>query len=215
SLEDEFDNANRRNLRYFIQQEWSSPKISGIPGHHDSTATVSTIEVAEETAYNINSTTESALDPICYYMPGMGEKGSSGKFLELQRRELARIPTFAIFHKVSKGKGVPHSFISFIRQWPGLPRVVIFLSVCIVPVPRVPEDDRYVVKKVRTIEGFYGVTYYVGFRDIFDVQVDKLVDKICEVERQVNPGSCIATIQAIRALSGHVTHMWVPTDFLH
>ena len=64
----------------------------------------------------------------------------------------------------------------------------MFLSVCVVPLPRIPADERYVVTKVRSVEGmafflrlqhtilkhfpgFYGVTYYIGFRDDFDVRV--------------------------------------------
>lgn len=42
-----------------------------------------------------------------------------------EKLELARIPTCAVFHKLTPGKGVPHSFIGFIRQWPALPRVVV------------------------------------------------------------------------------------------
>jgi KUP system potassium uptake protein len=58
------------------------------------------------------------------------------------RREIQRIPTFAIFHKLAVGKGVPHTFVgkfifftllkinsrlllAFVRQWPALPRVVV------------------------------------------------------------------------------------------
>ena len=67
---------------------------------------------------------------------------------------------------------MPHSFVGFIRQWPALPQVVvslglfelvtghsliysrkIFLSVCILPVPRVPTDERYDVDKVRSVKG--------------------------------------------------------------
>jgi KUP system potassium uptake protein len=50
------------------------------------------------------------------------------------RRELVRIPTCAVFHKFASGKGVPHSFVGFIRQWPALPEVVVSLrdSRCLV-----------------------------------------------------------------------------------
>ena len=44
------------------------------------------------------------------------------------RKELVRIPTCAIFHKFASGKGVPHSFVGFIRQWPALPHVVVSLQ---------------------------------------------------------------------------------------
>ena len=43
------------------------------------------------------------------------------------RRELVRIPTCAVFHKFASGKGVPHSFVGFVRQWPALPQVVVSL----------------------------------------------------------------------------------------
>ncbi len=47
----------------------------------------------------------------------------------------------------------------------------VFLSVRVLPIARVAVEDRYVVSKVRTVEGFYGVTYHLGFRDEFDVKV--------------------------------------------
>lgn len=37
--------------------------------------------------------------------------------------------------------------------------VQIFLSVRVVPINHVQEEDRYSVNKVRSIPGFYGVTY--------------------------------------------------------
>jgi KUP system potassium uptake protein len=37
-------------------------------------------------------------------------------------------------------------------------KIQIFLSTRIVGVPHVPEDDRYIVNKVRSLQGFYGVT---------------------------------------------------------
>lgn len=49
----------------------------------------------------------------------------------------------------------------------------VFLSVCVLPMARVPPDERYIVNKVRSLEGFYGVTYYLGYREEFDVQVGK------------------------------------------
>ncbi len=39
--------------------------------------------------------------------------------------ELKRVSTFAIFHKTTDGKGTPHAFGVFIRQFPALPRVVV------------------------------------------------------------------------------------------
>ena len=42
-----------------------------------------------------------------------------------ERRELVRIETCAVFHKLTPGAGVPHSFVGFVRQYPALPRVVV------------------------------------------------------------------------------------------
>lgn len=41
--------------------------------------------------------------------------------------ELTRIPTCAIFHKLSPGTGVPHAFYAFIRQLPAIPELVVSL----------------------------------------------------------------------------------------
>ena len=82
----------------------------------------------------------------------------------------------AIFHRNdAANRGVPHSFVSFLQRYPALPEIVvrsrlsggqpqlsdqiqIFLSTRIVGVPHVPEEDRYIVNKVRSLQGFYGVT---------------------------------------------------------
>ncbi|KAG6833454.1 hypothetical protein H0H87_006821 [Tephrocybe sp. NHM501043] len=143
-----------------------------------------------------SSDTNSAL----YYM-----SADAGALVE--RKRLQRIPTCAIFHKMSEGKGVPHTFIGLIRQWPALPRVVIFLSVCVVSIARVPKEERYIVSKVRSVEGFYGVTYYVGFRDDFDVQMGDLVDTICDLERSSNTTGSAAIIEEIRLISRTATHI--------
>ncbi|RDB17948.1 High affinity potassium transporter [Hypsizygus marmoreus] len=184
-LEDKFDGMNRKNLRHFIQQD------DGGVTFDDS-----------ESMNDADQLTDRDLS--YYYMPDFDVKPGS----ELaKRRKLQRIPTCAVFHKIAEGKGVPHTFIGFIRQWPALPRVVIFLSVGIVPVARVPIKDRYVVTKVRTIEGFYGVTYYIGFRDNFDVKIDDLIEKICEIESQVNPRGSAALVEEIRSIAHTATHI--------
>jgi KUP system potassium uptake protein len=88
--------------------------------------------------------------------------------------------------------------MGFIRQWPALPRVVIFLSVCVLPTPHVPIEDRYVVNKTRTVEGFYGVTYYLGWRDSFDVEVGEITQRICSIEARDDPRESAAIISEIR-----------------
>lgn len=54
-------------------------------------------------------------------------KGGTGGDGELDegRRPLVRIASCAVFHKLTPGAGVPHSFVAFLRQRPALPRVVV------------------------------------------------------------------------------------------
>jgi len=191
SLEDRFDGKNRMNLRHFIQHGDGSPDDKEDVEEDDDDAT-------------LYYTSDTFLDG----MPG------------IERKKLNRIPSCSVFHKIAGGKGVPHTFIGLIRQWPALPRVVVFLSVAIVPVPRVPLKDRYVVTKVRTIEGFYGATYYVGWRDDLDVNVDDLINKICEIERgahgDASASAIIAEIREAARISTHIApHYHVVSKKVH
>ncbi len=65
----------------------------------------------------------------------------------------------------------------FIRQWPALPRFGVFLTVSVLPVAHVEDVDRYVVARVETLPGFYGVAQYRGFRDEPSFHVDEIVTK--------------------------------------
>jgi len=182
-LEDDFDGKNRMNLRHFIRQKQS--EVERDDG--------SSSEPSETTYYMLND--------------GSGRAEVMDEKTGRELTEITRIPSCAIFHKIASGQGVPHTFTGFIRQWPSIPRVVIFLSVCIVPKARVPKEERYVVTKVRTVEGFYGVTYYIGFRDDFDVKIVDLIDKICSIEAQLNPTGSAAIIREIRNVSASATHI--------
>lgn len=77
--------------------------------------------------------------PLCY-VPSSHSAGSTKtrnsdensisssdfeKDVPVVKKELMRINTCAIFQKLTPGRGVPHSFIGFVRQWPSLPRVVV------------------------------------------------------------------------------------------
>ncbi|PPR03507.1 hypothetical protein CVT24_006995 [Panaeolus cyanescens] len=190
SLEDAFDGKNRMNLRHFIYQEKGN-----------------TSEKDEEE--DISDGTDDTGNQAFYFLTHSNglQKGRIQSAAMDDRKELQRIPTCAIFHKIASGKGVPHTFVGFIRQWPALPRIVIFLSVSLVSIPHVPVDERYVVTKVRTIDGFYGATYYIGFRDDFDVKSTDLIEKICTIEGQINPRIPESQIREIRALAQHTTHI--------
>jgi len=130
SLEDEFDGANRRNLRHFIQQDQKNNATLQLGTTDDNS-----IEGEDEVAMESDST--------YYYVSNEKHSLDSSGDMD-DKRKLMRIPTCAVFHKIARGKGVPHTFIGecllsisfdwridqdrisgFIRQWPALPRVVV------------------------------------------------------------------------------------------
>jgi len=53
------------------------------------------------------------------------------------------------------------------------------------------------------------VTYYIGFRDDFDVKINDLIENICALERQANPSVSESFLQEIRAVGKKATHMCV------
>ncbi|TFK27651.1 potassium transporter [Coprinopsis marcescibilis] len=186
ALEDKFDGVNRMNLRHFI----------GLYADPDESDGIESSDNSGKSGYFLHKTN----GDVSSSEQEKQEDGSE------PRKELVRISTCAIFHKISQGKGVPHTFVGFVRQWPALPRVVIFLSVCVTPLARVPKNEQYIVTKVRSLDGFYGVTYYLGFRDNFDVQIEDLVEKIVQIEQEVNPNAEIA-ISEIRLAIAEATHI--------
>lgn len=48
-------------------------------------------------------------------------------------RELAMLPILAVFHKFASGRGIPHSFVAFLKQYPALPRIVVRSSLHMIP----------------------------------------------------------------------------------
>ncbi|KAF8343268.1 potassium transporter [Amanita rubescens] len=188
-LEDRFDGANRQSIARFIQED------NGI----DKQTTLDDSSAAEL----INQ-----VPGLSYLAPQKRTDFADLKGSEIEeKRELVRISACAIFYKFSRGPGVPHTFVAFIRKWPSLPRVVVFLSVCVLPVARVPLEGRYVVKKVRSIEGIYGVTYYLGFRDEFHIEHDALANKVCASELQSDPNVSPSWLAEIKTLIQGTTHM--------
>ncbi|KAJ3786207.1 potassium transporter [Lentinula aff. detonsa] len=189
-LEDAFDGAKRQNLRHFISKEDKAP-VGKVDGSQ---------EIMEEMKE------EEAVESTYYYVPTQNFS-SKDEGLEIEKRELTRIPTMAVFHKFTGGRGVPHTFVGFIRQWPALPQVLVFLSVSMFPIARVAPENRYVVVKTRSLEGCYGVTYNIGFREHFNVDVNELVEVLCNLEMQYDPKNCERTIAKIKAVSSHATHI--------
>ena len=135
-LEDEFDGSNRRNLRHFISTEVqisekptraASPSVrSG--GEAKDEAVVSEINAAaledqfkEEVSLFLHRDAPASL--IQRIPTGITIEDKKGQ--KEEKLALARLPTCAIFHKLSAGKGAPHTFYGFLRQWPSVPRIVV------------------------------------------------------------------------------------------
>lgn len=51
------------------------------------------------------------------------------------------------------------------------------------------------------------MTYCLGFRDDFDVQVNEIVDRICVLEARANHGDSAALQEEIRQIAESYTHM--------
>lgn len=130
-LEDHFDGANRQNLRNFIH---TSDK-------HDAQKVVLNLGAAES-IHAIDMDKDDGQDSASlYYISDAIVRSRSygdGKPTIEERHELARIPTCAVFHKLTKGRGVPHTFVGFIRQWPALPRVVVSVILVFVHLTLIP-----------------------------------------------------------------------------
>jgi KUP system potassium uptake protein len=78
------------------------------------------------------------------------------------------------------------------------------------PTARIPSEDRYTVTRVRSLPGFYGVTYFKGFRDDFQVNIDDVIEKLYDLELRA-AGSGPA--EALRAASKVTTHI-VPSYYV-
>ena len=116
-MEDKFDGANRRNLRHFI--------VAGEKG--EVTIPVNVSPERADTIVSVGDELSEAAQDRYYYLARDKTASSSIQEQPDDRKELVRIQTCAIFHKFAAGRGVPHSFVGFIRQWPALPQVVVSL----------------------------------------------------------------------------------------
>ncbi|GJJ12901.1 hypothetical protein Clacol_007147 [Clathrus columnatus] len=197
-LEDEFDGRNRVNLRHLIiPSDVTEKHRPEETTNLESEFEVEELEAAAATSMSL---------PISSSGKGLKMIDVDGRY----SNELAVLPITAIFHKFAGGQGIPHSFVGFLRQYPALPRVVIFLSVRIVPTARVAPEERYVVNKVRSLNGFYGVTYQLGFKDDFDIRTDVVIEEICRLEAYAqndNPAQYGEIIRDIKEAARKTTHI--------
>ena len=173
-LEDKFDDANTQKLsRVIVKPSQSQPVEHALPsspemGHSSGEIELSTMLGSQYDEPASKHHSEYLKDSDLYL------KRPDGDMMKLER-----IPVMAVFHRNdAAGKGVPHSFASFLQRYPALPQVVvrhlakyrlsheictherhqIFLNTRLVAMPHVPIEDRYTVSKVRSIQGFFAVT---------------------------------------------------------
>ena len=133
-LEDDFDGKNRKNPRHFIVSRSSSHKAPGVTSENEKDTT---------TFSNAGELTVSALPApvLTHRNTGITVNGDeestfandSLTFIDDTNQEemdLVRLPTCAVFHKLTAGRGVPHAFYGFIKQMPALPRLVVSVWDC-------------------------------------------------------------------------------------
>jgi KUP system potassium uptake protein len=123
-LEDKFDGANRRNLRHFISkvvsEKISSPSaLTSRPLSSRIVDFKGDITAAKLPESNPPAEEQEMVETVQLFLDVGGQENVL----------LTRMSTMAVFHKLSSGKGVPHTFYGFLKQWPALPRVVVSLFV--------------------------------------------------------------------------------------
>ncbi|GAA6002540.1 KUP/HAK/KT family potassium transporter [Rhodotorula paludigena] len=128
--------------------------------------------------------------------------------------DLNRLPVFALFHNhsSSSSEGAPHAFSAFLRSYPALPQVIVFLTVRVVGVPYVAFEDRFLVERLRQFDGVYVATVSFGYRDAQDLSdiAPPLRDRIVALEARSYPHDeafrdKIAKVD--EAVKGAVTHI--------
>ncbi|GHJ84454.1 hypothetical protein NliqN6_0856 [Naganishia liquefaciens] len=209
-LEDKFDRENKRNLtRIILHQE---PGATTTPASElkDKKIAFAPTERGRSTE-PIAIHQLSRLASVVSRSEGLHQDEHGGLYVARPNCEellkVQRIPTLAIVHKVTEGKGVPHAFSVFLRQVPALPRVVVFLSVRVTAVPHVPLVDRYLVSKVRSVDGFYGVVMRKGYLDQLSPEVDQILERIFEIEVQYSATKLEDRLKAIKEASLTTTHI--------
>ncbi|GAA5958723.1 hypothetical protein JCM21900_002075 [Sporobolomyces salmonicolor] len=151
---------------------------------------------------------------ISTHQPKPRTSGQVGGDLEASNgAALARLPVFAFFHNSSSHNydGAPHSFSAFLRAYPSLPQVIVFLTVRVVGVPRVTDDaDRFLIDRVRSFEGLYIATIRFGYRDKLDLSnvSTPLRHRIAALEQRSDPEGYEERVQKMdKALDTAITHI--------
>jgi KUP system potassium uptake protein len=189
NLEDKFDNANSQRLdKVLINRREYIPQ-SPIPRN--------SVQLREEIDIQA-ATNEYQFQDVAI---------SEDVFLD-GLTKLDRIPVMTFFHRNdSEGKGIPHTFSSFLHRYPALPQVVIFLTTKITGVPHIDIEDRYVVNKVRTLPGCYAITMRTGYLDRASPEVEHLLPLLVQLEARIDPTTSSERIKMLEEAAKTVTHI--------
>lgn len=119
-LEDEFDGKNRKNPRHFIINSKNLPN----------TVTQIDLPIMERDRSEKSDQAPTEVDVTAVTDIDEEDEGRL-RFLNYKTQmttDLARIPSCAIFHKLTAGKGVPHSFYGDDSELSSLPVSTVVLT---------------------------------------------------------------------------------------
>ncbi|KAF8318168.1 potassium transporter [Clavulina sp. PMI_390] len=210
-LEDDFDRRNRRDPHSFLLSSSSSRLVSSISEDKldgayivkSSDPTVTSGQVIEaQSFYSAPSKRSSVAERLAL----VDSDGNAGA-------EVYRLPTAALFYKLTPSPGVPHAFYGWVQNMPALPRLVIFLSVRLIPLAHVDEQDRYSASAYSSIKGFYDVTYNIGFRDDFKPSAESIVQLVSELEGRADPPNALKIIADLKSMARIMPHI-IPHHFV-
>ncbi|GAA5928143.1 hypothetical protein JCM3775_002829 [Rhodotorula graminis] len=229
-LEDKFDAGHRYRLSEIMRPRLER-ETDGPAGEHDADDEKLSPEVEQDITVaggddDGENRSPRAPQGISVLDGRHGNIGTAGAELRQRRlalpayeaaaggASLARLPVFALFHNHSSSSsdGAPHSFTAFVRSYPALPQVIVFLTVRVVGVPHVAFDDRFLVDRLRRFDGLFTAVVSFGYRDKLDLSTiaPPLRDRIVALESraQQNADELKEKVRKIdEALAGAVTHI--------
>jgi len=104
-------------------------------------------------------------------------------------QQMRRLPIIGVLHK-TEGRGAPHAFYAFSKQWPGFPCVVIFLNVPTFPYPRLPDRRGGTSLRASGLSADSKTLTQFGFPELFGVNIDEIMARATKKRRSVLSRRC-------------------------
>lgn len=136
-LEDEFDSKNRRNPRHFLLSRPASARAQSPVGELEKDTGAAVMEVDDPAILEMGAV--SMLPSLVHRNVPTSNSDEDTHMADAltfvndvnhEEMDVVRISTCAVFHKITAGRGVPHSFYGFVKQVPALPRLVVSCLRC-------------------------------------------------------------------------------------